>query len=148
MKQFDFNYVFELNASDLFITQGNKIFFLVVFNKNNPTNSFLLGSIFLKKYFFYFDNTKNQIAFLRENTNKNKSQKEEVIILHWYNSTGTIVFLIILFCIIGFGGFYLGKKIYLKRKLRANELEDQFRYDGQEEQKKNNNFNLEMKLGF
>ena len=50
MKQFDFNYVFELNASDLFITQGNKIFFLVV------------------------------------------SQKEEVIILHWYNSTGTIVF--------------------------------------------------------
>ena len=45
-----------------------------MFNKNNPTNSFLLGSI-------------------------------------------------------GFAGFYFGRKIYLKRKLRANELEDEFSYD-------------------
>ena len=45
-----------------------------MFNKNNPTNSFLLGSI-------------------------------------------------------DFAGFYFGRKIYLKRKLRANELNDEFSYD-------------------
>ena len=30
---------------------------------------------------------------------------------------------------IGFAGFYFGRKIYLKRKLRANELDDEFSYD-------------------
>ena len=73
MKQFDFYFIFELTPDDLFVKHG-KNFFLVVFNKNNPTNSFLLGSI-------------------------------------------------------GFAGFYFGRKIYLKRKLRANELDDEFSYD-------------------
>ena len=45
-----------------------------MFNKNNPTKSFLLGGV-------------------------------------------------------GFAGFYFGRKIYLKRKLRANELDDEFSYD-------------------
>ena len=45
-----------------------------MFNENNPTNSFLLGSI-------------------------------------------------------DFSGFYFGRKIYLKRKLRAYKLDDEFSYD-------------------
>ena len=146
MKQLDFNYIFELNATDLFITKGDRIFFLVVFNINNPTNSFLLGSIFLKKYFFYFDNNRNQIAFLQENTN-NPNTKNNIVIVHWYNSPGTVIILIILFIIIGGAGFYFGKKIYNRRKLRANELEDQFDYKSQKEGKNSNKFNLEMKLG-
>jgi hypothetical protein len=73
MKQFDFYFIFELTLFDLFVKHG-KNFFLVVFNKNNPTNSFFLGSI-------------------------------------------------------GFAGFYFGRKIYLKRKLRANKLDDEFSYD-------------------
>ena len=44
MKQFDFYFIFELTLCDLFVKHG-KNFFLVVFNKNNPTNSFFLGSI-------------------------------------------------------------------------------------------------------
>jgi len=144
MKQIDFNFIFELTPDDLFVTRGDKIFFLVVFNKNNPTNSFLLGSNFLKKYLFYFDNDKNQIAFLRDNTNKNG--QNEVIVVHWYNSPGTVIILIILFLIIGSAGFYFGRKFYLKRKLRANELEDQFSYESSKD-KKNGTIDLEMKLG-
>ena len=45
-----------------------------MFDKNNPTNSFLLGSI-------------------------------------------------------GFAGFYFGRKVYLKIKLRENGLDDEFSYD-------------------
>ena len=126
-------------------------FFLVVFNQKNPTNSFTLGKIFLKKYLFYFDNNKDQIAFVQENDYKNKINKEEgIIVVHWYNSPGTVIALIILFIIIGLGGFYYGRKIYYKRKLRANELEDQFVYNSPKEKSKNigQNFNLEMKLGF
>ena len=147
LKQIDFNYIFELNANDLFITRGDKIFFLVVFNKNNPTNSFLLGSIFFKKYFFYFDNNKNQIGFVQENNNdiNNNGNKKEVITLHWYNSAGTVIALIIVFLLIGAGGFYFGRKIYNRRKLRANELEDEFDY--QIPKDKRNKFDLEMTLG-
>ena len=69
------------------------------------------------------------------------------VIVHWYNSPGTVIVLIILFIIIGGAGFYFGKKIYNRRKLRANELEDQFDYKSQKEGKNSNKFNLEMKLG-
>ena len=144
MKQIDLNYVFELTSDDLFIQRADKIYFLVVFNKNNPTKSFLLGSAFLKKYFFYFDNNKEQIAFYQENI---KNQKE-VVVVHWYNSAGTVIFLIILFIVIGVAGFYFGRKIYIRRKLRANELDDQFDYYGNKNEEKNeNNLEVEMKLG-
>ena len=36
MKQFDFYFIFELTPDDLFVKRGDKNFFLVVFNKNNP----------------------------------------------------------------------------------------------------------------
>ena len=74
IKQIDSYFIFELTPDDLFVKRCDKNFFGVVFNKNNPTNSFFLGSI-------------------------------------------------------GFAGFYFGSKIYLKRKLRANELDDEFSYD-------------------
>ena len=73
IKQIDSYFIFELIPDDLFVKRGDKNLFLVVFNKNNPTNSFFLG--------------------------------------------------------IGFAGFYFGRKIYLKRKLRANELNDEFSYE-------------------
>ena len=72
--QIDFYFIFEFTLGDLFVKRGDKNFFWVVFNKNNPTNSFFLGGV-------------------------------------------------------GFAGFYFGRKIYLKRKLRANELDDEFSYD-------------------
>ena len=118
-----------------------------MFNKNNPTNSFLLGSIFFKKYFFCFDNNNNQIGFVQENDNSNNSNNntKEVITLHWYNSVGTVIALIFVIMIIGLGGLYFGKKIYYRRKLRANELEDEFEYENTKD--KNNKFDLEMTLG-
>ena len=68
--------------------------------------------------------------------------------MHWYNSAGTIIFLIILFIVIGVAGFYFGRKIYIRRKLRANELDDQFDYYGNKNEEKNeNNLEVEMKLG-
>jgi len=72
--QIDSYFIFEFIPDDLFVKRGDKNFFGVVFDKNNPTKSFL--------------------------------------------------FLIILFA-----GFYFGRKIYLKRKLRAYKLDDEFSYD-------------------
>ena len=66
MKQIDLNYVFELTSDDLFIQRADKIYFLVVFNINNPTKSFLLGSAFLKKYFFILIIIKNKLLFIKK----------------------------------------------------------------------------------
>ena len=134
-KQNEFDYVFELTAHDLFVQIGDKIFFLIVFNKNNPTSSFLLGNIFLKKYFFSFDNNLKTILFYK----KENKKKAEIVVLQ-YNSSKIIAisgFLIVIFLIIG---LYFGKRIYQKRKLRANELEDAFCYPQKDIDK---NFNME-----
>ena len=128
-KQNEFDYVFELTAHDLFVQIGDKIFFLIVFNKNNPTSSFLLGNIFLKKYFFSFDNNLKTILFYKnENKIKGDEKNQETVVLHWYNSSKIIVIWSFLIVIVLFIGFYFGKKKYNKRKLKANELEDKFCY--------------------
>ena len=146
-RQNEFNYTFELNSKDLFIQIGQQIFFLVVFNKNNPTKSFLLGNIFLKKYFFSFENKSKKILFFKENETKGPGERENIrekVVLHWYNSSTFVVIMsimIVIFCIFG---FYLGKKIYQSRKLKANELYDNFEYYSPDEKKKQ--FELEMVL--
>ena len=142
-KQKEFDFTFELTPQDLFIQIGEQIFFLVVFYKNNPTSSFILGKVFLQKYFFSFENESKKILFYREN-GKNSINIKDVVVLHWYNSTKVVLFMIILLIIFSIICFYLGKKMYNKRKLRANELEDQFEYKSPFS-KENNKFNLEMK---
>ena len=50
MKQFDFYFIFELTPDDLFVKRGDKNFFGVVFNKNNPTNSFFWAVLVLQDF--------------------------------------------------------------------------------------------------
>ena len=127
-KQNELDFTFELTPEDLFVQIEDEIFFLVVFNKNNPTSSFLLGNIFLQKYFFSFDCQLKKVLFYRD-SKKDKKNDTTNNVWHWYNSTVIIliimVVLIIVFCIIG---FFFGKKIYYKRKKKANELDDQYEY--------------------
>ena len=52
IKQIDFYFIFELTPDDLFVKRCDKNFFGVVFNKNNPTNSFLLGYWFSRILFW------------------------------------------------------------------------------------------------
>ena len=148
-KQNEFDYTFELTAQDLFVQIDNQIFFLVVFNKNNPTSSFLLGNIFLKKYFFSFDNKLKQIKFYKENKIKGLGDVDfhEPTVLHWYNSTKIFVIMIIMIVFFSIFGFYFGKKIYQRRRLRACELEEKFDYNSQLPEKKKK-YELEMRLNF
>ena len=131
-KQNEFNYTFELTSQDLFIQIGQQIFFLVVFNKNNPTKSFLLGKIFLKKYFFSFDNKSEKILFYKENEKQVPGETENIndkVIIHWYNSSTFVVMMMIMIVIFCIFGFYFGKRVYQKRKLMAWELEEKYSYN-------------------
>ena len=138
-------YTFELTPNDLFVQIGQDFYFLVVFNKNNPTSSFLLGNIFLKKYLLSFDIKSKKILFYKENETKGQNNGEYIHDnpIHWYNSNKMIVILIMMIVLFCIGGFYFGKKLYYHRKQKANELLDTFDYTSTSESKINK-FNLEM----
>ena len=56
--------------------------------------------------------------------------------LHWYNSNAFIVSLIILIFIFCLVGFYIGRRVYKRRRRNANELEEDFDYIPDNKQKK------------
>ena len=51
IKQIDFYFIFELTPDDLFAKRGDKNFFGVEFNKNNPTNSFFCWGVLVLQDF-------------------------------------------------------------------------------------------------
>ena len=122
-----FNYTFEIDAKDLFLEQKDKIIFLIFFV--NYDSNFILGKIFLKKFFLTFNQESKIIGFYNNDLIiDNKSNKS-------YRIFGP--FLIILCCGIG---FYLAKKIYEQtRRRRVNELNDGFDYNIQNNDINNNN---------
>ena len=111
-----FNYTFELNYNDLFKKEGNKFYFLMCFDPFLQQN-FEVGEIFFRKYPFLFDQDRKIVGFY-------KVKKKE------FNFFGLfIVIIIILIVICIFLLVYLIKYIYIKpRKIRANELSDNYDY--------------------
>ena len=115
----------------------DRIFFLIVFYKNNPTGSFILGKIFLQKYFFSFDNESKKIFFYKNNNKSTFGNMENIQMeLHWYNSNAFIISLIILIFIFCFVGFYVGRRVYQRRRKIANELEENYDYISDNKKKK------------
>lgn len=132
MKQF--NKIFELTYKDLFREKNGKIFFLVYFREYSFGNYFTIGKIFLKKYFFTFNQDTKMIGFYNENLpggkNNKKNKKENLFISNIYI---TIIIILVLIIIFGTLGFYIGKIVYNKvRKKRINEVDDNYDYNSHE----------------
>ena len=131
-KEFKFN--FSLEFDDLYIKKNKYIYLRIIFDEFSP--NWIFGSPFFSKYYLFFDSESKEIGFyspninrhiLEENYNKNVGKSVSNILLH-------ILLCIILIIV----GIFLGKKIYgLKRKLRANELEEKFEYKPAEKQLEN-----------
>ena len=110
------NFNFTFTYEDLFMEYGNKYYFLIVFKSNRNIWSF--GNIFFKKYQITFDKEKKIFGLYKKyhNTSFNFSPWLYICILGF--------FLIISLLLI----IYLIRLLMKKRKIRANELEDQFEY--------------------
>ena len=138
MKQF--NKIFELTYKDLFREKNGKIFFLVYFREYNFGNYFTIGKIFLKKYFFTFNQDTKMIGFYNENLpggKNNKRNKEENLLIS--NIYITITIILILIIIFGALGFYIGKMVYNKvRKKRINEMDDNYDYNSHDDKNDKN----------
>ena len=120
----DYNYTFELNPNELFIKNNNFYFFLVYFD-HYPTDNWILGKPFLKKYQLTFDMDGKIIGFY---TKINKDGKEKKYDKKASNFT-TIALIFCILIIIGlviFIFFYFRRRQFKKRN--ANELDDDFSY--------------------
>ena len=137
MHSLELNYTFELSHKDLFEVKGDKKFFLIIFD-NTSHYPWKLGKLFLEKYFFNFETDSKLIGFynnLIPNESIDEKEKNNYNIWKWILWSSIVI-------IVGIVGFVIGFSIKkIKRKKRANELED----DDYEYKQKNNNNNTDEK---
>ena len=136
-----FQCTFNLDYNDLFIEINNKIYFLIV-GKDMESNVWNLGKIFMKKYPFIFDEDKKTISFVylnkfdkkdgqnkdMPNDNTDNKDNDNSKIKQFFKDYYYIIILIICVIIGVIFGIYIGRKIWKKRRVRANELDDNVDY--------------------
>lgn len=122
---------------------NNKYYFLIIFKANNipKTKDFwILGQPFYKKYTFSINVDEKIIFFYNPNLSKEETTKRKKDNERNYINIKKIIFIII--TVIIFVGllilaFFIGKKMSVERKKRANELKDD-NYEYFPETKENN----------
>ena len=124
------NSSFEFNYKDLWIEFEGKLYFQIIFknliSNNEKDNNWVFGELFLKKYLLVFNQDKKVIGFY-----ENKK-----MIFPFY-----IIFNIILVILVIFFGYCFYKYYKLKpRKIRVNELEENYDYISSNNKKKNEKF--------
>ena len=118
---YNYNFTFEFDGNELFLKDKfeNKYIFLISFIKNESI--WQLGEVFLRKYMLIFNQGERDIGLYIQvnNNNSNFIIPKNVLIV--------ILFIILIFIIIVLS-YFLWKAHKYKRKLRANELEDNYEY--------------------
>ena len=109
----ELNYTFELNYNDLFILKDNIYYCLIIFDFNNKLVNWKMGKPFFKKYQLSFESDRKLIVFYN---GKNK------INILWIIVICLILIIIILILLM------IRKYLQMPRKIRANELNEDFEY--------------------
>ena len=116
----ELNYTFEFNYNDLFILKDDIYYCLIIFDINNKRVNWRMGKPFFKKYQLSFETDRKLIGFY---IRKKKINILWIIII--------CLILIIIFLII----LMIRKYLNMPRKIRANELNDDFEYLVQDKDK-------------
>ena len=115
---------FVLNYKDLFLKIGNYYYFLILFNED--INEWILGHIFLNKYTMVFNPEKKTIGWYYDssidaNANLDVKKSNTTIIIFIILS---VIFLLVIIGLLVYIFYYRPKY----RKIRPNELEENFDY--------------------
>ena len=114
----DLNYTFKFDHNDLFVKNNNRFQFLIIFEQYEKNNRWKFGRIFFKKFLMVFDYDKKQIGFyIKKGKNKIKNNDNKFLIFF-------LIILILILILIVYK-FFIRKN---QRKIKANELEDNFEY--------------------
>ena len=124
--KFNINFNITFEGEELFYYKNNK-YFCKIYCKYSNYRKFDIGRILLKKYLIAFNADKKQIYFYKNSLEKNEEVKEKSSIIEKYEVVIIISF-VALIVIIYVLGFLTGKYIYQGRKKKANELEDNYDY--------------------
>lgn len=129
---YNLNYTFSLDGKDLFLEKDDKLYFMI-FSRNENINNWRFGTIFLKKYYFTFNQESKRIGFYIKNSRKseegdesnenseNNKKKRKIN----YNLIILIIGIVLLVLEVGFCIYCCYKKGFIfNRRKRANELED------------------------
>ena len=118
----DTNYNLTITYKDLFVKKGEKIYFMIVFDKKGYNVQWTLGSIVLRNNMIVFDMDKRLIGFYDPNNAKYKKEK--------LNTSLYIIFITIAgIIIIALIGFILYKFVWKKKGKKAYELNDDYDYN-------------------
>ena len=127
MKQFQ--KTFELTYKDLFREKNGKLYFLIYFGEY-LYGYFTIGKIFLQKHFFTYNQDTKMMGYYNEELPGGRKKKNVSFFDNKIAIISLVVFLVIIFGILG---FFLGKLVYDKvRKKRINEVDDNYDYNPQE----------------
>ena len=145
----DFEMAFNLTYKDLFIVdKKNKKYIFLMIHKNY-FSGWIFGSVFLRKFQLVFDQDAKTIGYYK----KVENPYDDVDSLKGLNRAKTLktVFIFILIIILSFLLVILGmivqRKFFNKnRKLRANELEENFSYESKNNYENNLEINNDKKI--
>ena len=139
------NHIFEMIGEEIFIKLDNKYYFAIIFlNENSENNKWLMGKIFMRKYPVIFSPINRLVGFYinpngdtymeKEDTDK-KEKKEEPKSISQKPFTRNIYFyleIVIIALIFTCLGLWIGRKIFIQRKRKLNELiDDYYQYESQ-----------------
>ena len=117
----EFDFIFELNYNDLFEQIDNYYIFKIIYFPFSCDN-FELGKPFLKKNQMSYNVEMSTIHFYKKNNRINniikKEKSQNIYIL-------VILIILVVFCL----GIYYKKFFHTKRKLRKNELNEDFDFN-------------------
>ena len=142
-----FETTFNLTYKDLFIVdKKSKKYIFLMFTKDY-LSEWVLGSVFLRKFQFVFNVDTKTIGYYRQVIHFDDDKEEESLKEMNNSKTGKTILIIFLIIIFSFLlvclGMIIQKKYFNKnRKIRANELEENFSY----ESKNNNDNNNDKKI--
>ena len=128
-KSKELNEIFSFKLEELFFEYNNKLYFGVIFDEYQM-HGWKLGRLFFEKYPLIFSVDNKAIGYYKQNIKNNKKNKNIL--------TTILVILIIILLILLLIGFrrYNILKSLIPRKIKANELNDEYSYSQVEENKK------------
>ena len=145
------NHIFEMIGEEIFIRLDNKYYFAIIFlNENSENNKWLMGKIFMRKYPVIFSPINRLVGFyinpngdtyMEKEDSEKKEKKEEPKSISQKPFTRNIYFyleIVIIALIFTCLGLWIGRKIFIQRKRKLNELIDDY-YQYESESKKSIN---------